>query len=66
MTFAEQIMHAAARMPHKNQGGGSQAVRLLTDAERLTARREHAQGYTVRSLATKYEVSLGQMRNCLE
>ena len=36
-------MYAAMRA-RMNKGGKTQAVRLLTDAEKIAVRREHAQG----------------------
>lgn len=65
MNLADALMHAAARAPKINKGGATQAVRLLTDAEKIAVRREHARGMTVRGLATKYKVSDGQIRNCI-
>ena len=48
-----------------NKGGKTQAVRLLTDAEKIAVRREHAQGMTIAGLKAKYRVSEGQLRNCI-
>ena len=37
----------AMRAPRMNKGGKTQALRLLTDAEKIAVRREHAQEMTI-------------------
>lgn len=64
-SLAKDLMHAAMCAPRMNKGGKTQAVRLLTDAEKIAVRREYAQGFTLRGLATKYKVSEVQIRNCI-
>ena len=64
-SLAKDLMYAAMRAPRMNKGGKTQAVRLLTDAEKIAVRREHAQGMTIAGLKAKYRVSEGQLRNCI-
>lgn len=62
-TFVEAIELAACQAPPINNEVAQ--ARKLTDAEKLTVRREHAKGAAVSTLAKRFGVSEGQIRNCV-
>ena len=64
-SLAKDLMYAAMRAPRMNKGGKTQAVRLLTDAEKIAVRREHAQGNDYRWPEGEVSRQRGQLRNCI-
>ena len=68
MALAESGKQMAAQLRVQDNRGGARnkASKALTDGEKVTVRRRHAQGNTIRGLAQIYGVSDTQITNAVK